>query len=114
MTFRPTLTFTHSAMSAQCADSIRSYMRAVASNVRHANGQHVAREEAIIMTTAVFTLFVASGLCLTFAAITAIYAIRVLEKARQFLLFAWDLLLRREHEYGYSAAQENYRREGTE
>ena len=48
------------------------------------------------MTTAVFTLFVASGLCLTFAAITAIYAISTLEKARQFMYFAWDLLRRSE------------------
>ena len=71
-------------------------------------------KEVINMTTAVFTLFVASGLCLTFSAITVIYAIRTLEKSRQFLLFAWDLLLRREHEYGYGAEQEDYRREGTE
>lgn len=58
------------------------------------------------MTTAVFTLFVASGLCLTFAAITAIYAISVLEKARQFLYFAWDMLHRAE-------TGDVYRGEGT-
>ncbi|MBQ3447268.1 MAG: hypothetical protein IJG37_06480 [Synergistaceae bacterium] len=59
------------------------------------------------MTEAVFALFVASGLCLTFTAITAVYAIRTLEKSRQFLYFAWDLLHRNE-------AHEVYRKEGTE
>ncbi len=43
------------------------------------------------MIEAIFALFVASGLCLTFSVITAIYAIRTLEKSRQFLYFAWDL-----------------------
>ena len=58
------------------------------------------------MIEAVFTLFVASGLCLTFSAITAVYAIRTLEKSRQFLYFAWDLL----HKYEL----EEYGKEGTE
>ncbi|MBQ3447707.1 MAG: hypothetical protein IJG37_08705 [Synergistaceae bacterium] len=58
------------------------------------------------MVEGVFALFVASGLCLTFSAITAVYAIRTLEKSRQFLYFAWDLLHRYE--------DEEYRREGTE
>ena len=57
-------------------------------------------------TEAVFTLFVASGLCLTFTAITMVYAIRMLEKSRQFLYFAWDLL----HKYEL----EEYGKEGTE
>ena len=63
------------------------------------------------MTTAIFALFVASGLCLTFSAITTIYAIRMLENARQFLDFALDLLLRKEYECGYGT---DYRKEGTE
>ena len=58
------------------------------------------------MVEGVFALFVASGLCLTFSAITAVYAIKTLEKSRQFLYFAWDLLHRYE--------DEEYRREGTE
>ena len=58
-------------------------------------------------TEAVFALFVASGLCLTFTAITAVYAIRTLEKSRQFLYFAWDLLHR-------ACAEERYGKEGTE
>ena len=44
------------------------------------------------MTEAVFALFVASGLCLTFTAITAVYAVRMLEKSREFLSAAWDFL----------------------
>lgn len=59
------------------------------------------------MIEAVFALFVASGLCLTFSVITAVCAIRTLEKSRQFLYFAWNLLHRNE-------AQEVYRKEGTE
>lgn len=58
------------------------------------------------MTEAIFALFVASGLCLTFSVITAIYAIRTLEKLRELIVEAWDLLLR------YDA--EDYRKEGTE
>ena len=58
------------------------------------------------MTEAVFVLLVASGLCLTFSTITAIYAIRTLEKSRQFLYFAWELLYRAE-------AEEVYGKEGT-
>lgn len=59
------------------------------------------------MIEAVFALFVASGLCLTFSAIVAIYAVRTLEKSRQFLYFAWDLLHNRN-------AEEEYRKEGTD
>ena len=59
------------------------------------------------MTEAVFALLVASGLCLTFSAITAVYAIRTLEKSRQFLYFAWDLLHKAE-------AEEIFGKEGTE
>ena len=55
------------------------------------------------MLEATFALLVASGLCLTLSAITTIYAIRKLEKSREFLLFAWDLLPRKEYEYGYAA-----------
>ena len=58
------------------------------------------------MTEAVFALFVASGLCLTFTAITAVYAIRTLEKSRQFLEAAWDFLEAQDNEY--------YCKEGTE
>ena len=58
------------------------------------------------MTTAVFTLFVASGLCLTFSMCAVLCAVKTLEKARHLLYFAWDLL--------HSAEQEDYRREGTE
>ena len=50
------------------------------------------------MTEAVFALFVASGLCLTFSAITAVYAIRTLEKSRQFLADACDLLDEQDNE----------------
>lgn len=56
---------------------------------------------------AVLALFVASGLCLTLCVITAIYAIRTLEKSRQFLYFAWDLLYKAEREEVFS-------KEGTE
>ena len=63
------------------------------------------------MVEATFALFVASGLCLTFSVITTVYAIRTLENSRQFLDFAWDLLLRKEYEYGYGT---DYRKEGTE
>ena len=59
------------------------------------------------MTEAVFALFVASGLCITFSAITAVYALRTLEKSRQFLYFAWDLLHKAE-------AEEIFGKEGTE
>lgn len=59
------------------------------------------------MIEAVFALFVASGLCLTFSVIVTIYAIRTLEKSRQFLYFAWDLLHRHKDE-------EIFRKEGTE
>ncbi len=59
------------------------------------------------MIEAIFALFVASGLCLTFSVIVAIYAIRTLEKSRQFLYFAWDLF----HSY---EAKEEYKKEGTE
>ena len=59
------------------------------------------------MIEAVFALFVASGLCLTFSVIVAIYAIRTLEKSRQFLYFAWDLF----HSH---KAEEEYKQEGTE
>ena len=48
--------------------------------------------ERIRVMEAIFALFVASGLCLTFSVITAIYAIRTLENSRQFLYFAWDLI----------------------
>lgn len=44
------------------------------------------------MTTAVFTLFVASGLCLTFAAITTIHAIRILDKSHEILCSVLDLI----------------------
>ena len=57
-------------------------------------------------TEGIFALFVASGLCLTFTAITAVYAVRTLEKSRQFLEAAWDLL----HKYEL----EEYGKEGTE
>ena len=59
------------------------------------------------MIEAVFALFVASGLCLTFSVIVAIYAIRTLEKSRQFLYFAWDWI------HSYKAVKE-YKKEGTE
>lgn len=59
------------------------------------------------MTEGVFALFVGSGLCLTFTAIMAVYAIRTLEKSRQFLYFAWELLHRHE-------MQDVYGKEGTE
>lgn len=59
------------------------------------------------MIEAVFALFVASGLCLTFSVITAIYAIRTLEKSREFLYFAWDMF----HSY---KVEEKYKKEGTE
>ena len=44
------------------------------------------------MTEAVFTLFVASGLCLTFSCIAVIYAVRILQKAHDFLSFALELV----------------------
>ena len=59
------------------------------------------------MTEAVFTLFVASGLCLTFSCIAVIYAVKLLEKSREFLYFAWDLF--HDEECG-----EVLRKEGTE
>ena len=59
------------------------------------------------MVEATFALFVASGLCLTFSTITAIHAIRTLEKSREFLLFAFELL---HHEN----CDDEYRKEGTE
>ena len=46
------------------------------------------------MYEAVFILFVASGLCLTFSAITAFYAIRTLQDAKLILSFAGFLLRR--------------------
>ena len=44
------------------------------------------------MTEAVFTLFVASGLCLTFSCIIVVYAVRILQQANDFLHFALDLV----------------------
>ena len=44
------------------------------------------------MTEAVFTLFVASGLCLTFSCIAVIYAVRILQQANDLLNFALDLV----------------------
>ena len=58
------------------------------------------------LTVAAFTLLVASGLCLTFAAITAFYALRSLEKSRDFLAAAWDFLEAQD--------TEEFRKEGTE
>ena len=58
------------------------------------------------MTEAVFVLLVASGLCLTFSAITTLYAIRTLDKARLFLAAAWDLL--------ESNNADDFRNEGTD
>ena len=60
----------------------------------------------ISLLEATFVLLVASGLCLTFSVITAIYAIRTLENSRQFLDFAWNLLHKLENE--------EFRKEGTD
>ena len=60
------------------------------------------------MTDVAIALLVASVLCLFLTAVTALYAVRTLEKSRYFLAFAWDLI------HMDDKLEEVYGKEGTE
>ena len=56
------------------------------------------------MNEVAFTLFCCCAICLTLTVVFATYAVKTLEKSRDFLDFAWDLL----HGTAYIDKDESY------